>query len=114
LSAARDAERAAFEFSLPPNHHCSNLTPTFHYSHDRSLVRTASSGNAPLALCDVPVSRLTADESPIDFNLTVQFHERSRLHRLSDAVKHESRRFLCDAKSTTKFIGTDTVLAVCQ
>ena len=92
-----------------------NLTTAFKNTLNSGLVFGASMSNPALAFVGVHVSGKATNESFVNFHLgtgTAKLHKRANLHREPDAVEHEPRRFLSDAKGAANLIGTDAVLAV--
>src|SRR6266404_3785921 len=94
-----------------------NLTTTFQNSHDGGLVFGASLSNPATMFVSVHESRSATNKSFVYFHFAprpTNFQERAVLHRKTDSVKHEPCGLLSDAKSAAHFVGTDTVLAVCN
>ncbi len=89
-----------------------NFAATLQDSHDRSLVLGPSSGEAGSPLVGVHESRRAADESFVHFDFATHPPERFILQGQTNAVKHEPRGFLSDAKSARNFVGANPVLAV--
>src|SRR5215472_11191675 len=90
----------------------SDFSKTLHYSDDYGFVFTASSGDAPLTLSDVHVSRFTADEGFINFNFSTQFADGSVLQGEPNTVKHEPCGFLGDLQIAGDLVRTHATLAV--
>ena len=65
-----------------------------------------------LALIGVHVPRLAANERLVGFDLAGELVERSGVHCVPDALKHEPRGPLHDAQVTGDLVGTDAVLAI--
>src|ERR1700688_4835498 len=94
-----------------------NFSTTFQDTHNSSLVFGASLGNPALALIGMHVSGKAADESFINFYFAIRptkFNDTLTLHCQTDAMQHEPCGFLSDSKSAAHFVGTDSVLAVCN
>ena len=77
----------------------------------------ATSGTVPYA-SSVHVLNFAADESFVHFHRATvsatQLGEGLSLHRKPNAMQHEPRRFLCDAKSAVEFIAGNAVLRVIE
>src|SRR6185369_11811975 len=97
------------------NDHCAYFTASLDDSHHCCFVFAAGASDSALALCDVHVSSLAADESLIGFNVaTVAAHlleERAGLHCKADTLKHEPSGFLSDADGSMNLIRANAVLA---
>lgn len=78
----------------------------------RRLVHPAGAVNLAGALGLVHVTSLATDERFIDFDGAVKLLEAASLHGEPDAVKHEPRRLLCDAKRSGQFVRRDAILGV--
>lgn len=92
-----------------------NFATAFQHSHHGGFVLAASSGDSTLALIDVHVASLAADESFIHFNLFAVLTELQKgfaLHGKTDAVHHKPCGLLSDTKGAAHFVGTDSVLAI--
>jgi hypothetical protein len=100
-----------------PHYGGANLAATFQNAHDGGFVFGASFSNPALVFVGVHESGCTANESFVHFHFTsatAEFHKRASLHRKPDAVKHEPCGLLSDAKSAGHFVGTDSVLTICD
>ncbi len=71
---------------------------TFEDASNDRLVDTARPLDLPRTLRLVHVPSLAADESLVYFDLTGQLLERPGLHGEADAMQHEPRRLLGNAK----------------
>lgn len=101
--SVRDDDRADFAVTLKQPHH-GHLT----------LIARRSLKSAGLNAA-VHVTRLAADESFIDLYVTRHlFEKRAALHSKTDAVVHEPRSFLGDAKRAGDLVTANTVFAVCD
>src|SRR5580692_6005708 len=92
-----------------------NLTTAFQNPQDGGFVFGARLRNPALALIGVHETGGATNESFVHFDLaigTAKFHKQAGLHRQPDAVKHEPRRLLSDAKSAGHFVRANAILAV--
>ena len=97
------------------NHICANVTAAFQNADDWSFVFGASLSNPATVLIAVHVPCRTADQSFVYFDFAsapAEFHDGAILHRKPDAMEHEPRGLLSNAKSAAHFIRTDSILAV--
>ena len=91
-----------------------NLTPALKNAHDGYLVTGTATSDAALALGDVHVASLAADERLIGFDLTGELDGGIVVERHADAVQHEPCRLLSDAECAGNFARADAVLAVAE
>jgi len=94
------------------NHRSTNLSTPFQDSKDCNLIPTASAHNFCTPLADMHVAGEPADKGFVNLDLSAQFSSVLILQGEPDAVQHEPRGFLSDAKIAGDFIGTDSVLTV--
>ncbi len=97
------------------NHSGADFSATLQNPHHGGLVFSASLSNPALVFVGVHESGSATDKSFVYFHFaigTAEFQERAVLHRKTDAMEHEPCGLLSDAKSATRFVGTDPVLAV--
>ena len=83
-------------------------------SHDGDLVFGASPGDAPLALADMHVASLAANESFVSFDFARQLSNRLVMHSLTDAMHHEPSRLLGNSEGTSDLTRANSVLAVAE
>jgi len=88
------------------------LAAAFQNAHHRSLILRASSSDPALALRDVHVPRLAADEGFISFHFARQQVESTVFQRIAEPMRYEPSSLLCHAKIACQFATTDSVLAV--
>ena len=82
-------------------------------SHHSNFARSARTVNPTSTNRAVHVTRFATDESFVYFDVTGHLlHKRSGLHGKSDAVVHEPRGFLSDAKRTRNFVAADSVFTI--
>ena len=92
-----------------------NLPAALQDAHDSSLVLGASSGNPALALTQVHVSRLAADERFVYFDFASEFASKEIiLDSKPKALQHEPCRLLSDTQSAVNLHTGDAVLAIDQ
>ena len=97
------------------HYHRADFSAAFHNSHDGNLVLGSRSGDAPLPLRDMHVAGLPADEGLVNLDFARKlFQERASLHSLPNPVHHKPCCLLRHAKSAGDFIGTDSVLVICN
>lgn len=82
---------------------------TIQQAHYRNLANMAFEKRS---LAEMEVTRRTADESFVNFDLARQLCERTVLHCLADAMKQKPRALLRDAKRAMKFKRANAVLSV--
>jgi hypothetical protein len=105
------------KFLLAPTvyNHRSDVSATFQHAHHNGLILAASSGDDTRTLALVHVSRLTADESLVDFNTVTVSAELATLLALlseSDPMEHEPSGFLSDAECPRDLTGANSVFAI--
>lgn len=94
-----------------------DLSATLQDSHDDCFVVWSTDYDAAIVDVVVHVASLAANESFVHFDFcagTAELHERVSLHCQANPMEHEPCGLLSDAKRTSYFVGTDTVLAVCD
>ena len=95
-----------------------NLSAALKDSHDGGLVFRSSSSDAPLALTQVHIPRLAANERLVYFNLSAAtaklLSKEIILQSQSKPLQHEPCRLLSDAKSAMDFHATNAILAVTE
>ena len=89
-----------------------NLTAALYHAEGYLFILAARAGYLFGPLVFVHIPRLTTDERLIHFDFATKFVEGSILHGETDAMKHEPRSLLGDAKTTMDFITADSVFAV--
>jgi hypothetical protein len=92
-----------------------NFSTTFKNAHDGGFVLGASLSDSALALVGVHEASSATNKGFVYFHFAVrstELDERASLHRQADAVEHEPRGLLSDAKGAANFVGANTVLAV--
>jgi hypothetical protein len=91
-----------------------NLATTLKNADYSNFVFGSSASDTALALGDVHVTGLAADEGFVYFNSATigapEFHHGTVLHGLADAVKHEPCGLLSNAKSTGQFARANAIL----
>src|SRR5947209_4200874 len=97
------------------NHSGADFATTFKNAHYCGFVLSASLSDAATMFVSVHESGRAPNKGFVNFDgsaIATEFDERTRLHCQPNAMQHEPRGFLSDAKSAANFIGTDTVLAI--
>src|ERR1700722_14225902 len=91
-----------------------NLSAALQYSHDRNLVFGSGASNAALALAEVHVAGLAADEGFVYFNTkaagAAHLQDGAALHRLANPVEHEPSGFLSDTQRAGDLARANAVL----
>lgn len=86
-----------------------DFSAAFDHAEYDLLTFGSASLNLLCSLGLVHIAGLTADERLIDFDFASERVKTPVLHGKADAVQHEPRGFLGDAKPAMQFVGTDTV-----
>lgn len=94
------------------NNSGSNLSATLENPKSNCLIFAASASNASGAGTTVHIARLTADETFVRFNFTVELPAGLSLKRKANPVHHVPSAFLSDSERTVDLPRTDTVFAV--
>jgi len=82
-------------------------------SHDRSFIFAASASDAALALRDVHVPSLAADEGFVHFDFAANFRtEEIILHRKANALQHEPCGLLGNFHIAGDLVAANSILAV--
>lgn len=95
------------------NHTGADLAAAFQDAHDGSLVLRSGTGDTALALTDVHIPRLPADETFIYLDLAAKFATKEIVsHEKPNAMQHEPCGLLCDSKCPVNLPRTDAILTV--
>src|ERR1035441_7458612 len=96
--------------NLHPYRAASGLTAALQNAHDRRLIFATSAGNLAGAFAGVHVPRLAADVRFVRLNLAGELvAERTRVHRVADAVIHKPCRFLGDSQVACNLATADAI-----
>src|SRR5438552_10428594 len=105
-------------FATAGNYTGANLSATFRDTHNRSLVFRASTSDTALALANVHVPSLAADEGFVYFYfaaVSAQLGaEELILHCKANPLQHEPSRLLANFHVTGNLVATYAVLAISQ
>src|SRR5208282_2111863 len=92
-----------------------NLPAALKDSHHSRFVLRSCASDAALALRNVHVPRLAADESFVNLNFAAQLRaEEIVLHRKANPLQHEPCRLLRYLDVSRNFVAANAVLAVRQ
>src|ERR1035437_6005533 len=104
-----------YSLTTAGNNGSTNLSAALQDAHDGGLVLRPGASDPALALTQVHVACLTADESFIYLNFAAKFGtEEIVLHRKANPLQHEPSRFLGNSHVLGNLVATDTVLAVSE